>query len=452
MEGLFTLQEASDIDHRLILENSLKESELIDSAAKGALEIARKYIENKRVLFLVGKGNNGSDALHMALLSLPLAASVMVYPIFENGNQENMGRREAVAPYLVDGFRECDVVVDGVFGFSFHGSLSPSLEFLFSSLDHSSSFKIALDVPSAFAYSADLTVTFMCGKTELYYPENRKKCGRIEVFNPGFPSRQFPLSEVKLLSSEDYSPLPISFFDYKNTRGHLLVAGGSQRYMGAPILSSLSAFHSGVGLVSLYSEEIVLDKVLSSHPSIMGVRKENLSSLRVGGVLMGPGWGEGKREVIDLYLSSSLPMVLDADAIKLVKKEDRFGFRAVLTPHMGEYRRLLSNLGLEEDDFLTTLKKVAKTLECVIVVKSSVIWITDGDETFVWDGSNPALGVAGSGDVLSGIIGAFLAHGEKPLSAAMNGVILHQTSGRKAAEALGYFTSEDLIEEVGRNR
>ena len=119
---------------------------------------------------------------------------------------------------------------------------------------------------------------------------------------------------------------------------------------------------------------------------------------------------------------------------------------------MGEYRRLLSNLGLEEDDFLTTLKKVAKTLECVILVKSSVVWITDGNETFVWDGSNPALGVAGSGDVLSGIIGAFLAHGEKPLSAAMNGVILHQTSGRKAAEALGYFTSEDLIEEVGRNR
>ena len=193
MEGLFTLQEASDIDHRLILENSLKESELIDSAAKGALEIARKYIENKRVLFLVGKGNNGSDALHMALLSLPLAASVMVYPIFENGNQENMRRREAVAPYLVDGFRECDVVVDGVFGFSFHGSLSPSLESLFSSLDKSSSFKIALDVPSAFAYSADLTVTFMCGKTELYYPENRKKCGRIEAFNPGFPSHQFPL-------------------------------------------------------------------------------------------------------------------------------------------------------------------------------------------------------------------------------------------------------------------
>ena len=63
MEGLFTLQEASDIDHRLILENSLKESELIDSAAKGALEIARKYIENKRVLSLVGKGNNGSDAI-----------------------------------------------------------------------------------------------------------------------------------------------------------------------------------------------------------------------------------------------------------------------------------------------------------------------------------------------------------------------------------------------------
>ena len=85
-------------------------------------------------------------------------------------------------------------------------------------------------------------------------------------------------------------------------------------------------------------------------------------------------------------------------------------------------------------------------------VKKGDSIIVCGDFGFVWDGSNPALGVAGSGDVLSGIIGAFLAHGEKPLSAAMNGVILHQTSGRKAAEALGYFTSEDLIEEVGRNR
>ena len=78
--------------------------------------------------------------------------------------------------------------------------------------------------------------------------------------------------------------------------------------------------------------------------------------------------------------------------------------------------------------------------------------ITSGDDIFIYDGANPSLGVAGSGDVLAGVIGALLAEGYSPLDAAKNGVILHQRAGRRAHEEYGYYSAEELILEVGKCR
>ena len=91
-------------------------------------------------------------------------------------------------------------------------------------------------------------------------------------------------------------------------------------------------------------------------------------------------------------------------------------------------------------------------LDAVVVIKTSVVWIFYKEKSYVYDGSNPSLGVAGSGDVLSGIIGAFLSRGMDPMESAINGVILHQKCGRSLRESLGFYTSEDLIEEVGKER
>ena len=106
-------------------------------------------------------------------------------------------------------------------------------------MEESSSYKIALDVPSGFCYKADATVAFMCKKMEMYYPENRGKCGMIYSYNPGFPKEEYYDSDTVLLSDTDYSASPFSLSDYKNTRGHLFVFGGSERYPGAPLLSML---------------------------------------------------------------------------------------------------------------------------------------------------------------------------------------------------------------------
>ena len=140
-------------------------------------------------------------------------------------------------------------------------------------------------------------------------------------------------------------------------------------------------------------------------------------------------------------------MVLDAEALMQIERGDDFAFRAILTPHVGEMRRLTSRLGVDDD-----ARVLSKTLRAIVVRKSSIVEIAYGDTHYYYPGNNPSLGVAGSGDVLSGIIAAFLASGMEPLDAALNGVILHQMAGKMAHEHLGYYDSLDLINEVGRLR
>ena len=454
MENLYSLSVSSEMDHDLISKHSLSEEKLIDSAANGAFDIFLPHIKGKNVLFLVGKGNNGSDALEMARLSLDVAKRVYVFPLFDKGNDENMRRRKLLSSgvFVKSIPEDVETLVDGVFGFSFRGKMSDDLVSLFYRIDSSSYYKIALDVPSGFGYRADATVSFMCRKKEMYYPENRRKCGDIFYHNPGFPEDEYYDSDTLLLTGDDYSVPSLNLYDYKNSRGHLFVFGGSLRYPGAPLISSLSAFHAGCGLVSLCSEKEVLDRVYNSHPSIMGVEKENIRKVKNNAFLIGPGWNDGDRELIEYAIESRKPLVIDADAIKLIERGHDFSSLAVLTPHLGEFRTLCSNLGIEEGDFYEKSRKVSEMLDAVIVIKTSVVWIFYKEKSYVYDGSNPSLGVAGSGDVLSGIIGAFLSRGMDPMESAINGVILHQKCGKALRERMGFYTSEDLIEEVGKER
>ena len=122
-----------------------------------------------------------------------------------------------------------------------------------------------------------------------------------------------------------------------------------------------------------------------------------------------------------------------------------------------EKLKILKGLGLEDglgdaDSLVQSLRRASAMLEAVIVLKAASVWIADADGIYIYDGANPSLGVAGSGDVLAGIIGTLLAQGEEPLAAAMDGVILHQRAGRKAHAEYGYYPAEGLILEVGRLR
>ena len=443
MKKLYKARRVNDFDRAMREKYSLNSLDLIENAAKGALEMMRDRLQGRKTLILVGSGNNGADGINLFLLMQKEWMDAHVYYVSEGKSEENMSLRALVPPGSVSStLCGYDVIVDAIYGASFHPPLGDDVRSLLDEVNSLSAFRAALDVPSAYYFKADLTITFTMLKEEEVLSAHN--AGRIVLFNPGFPDDEIEsyAEDSYLLEDEDYSAPSFSDVDYKNTRGHLLMKAGSPSYKGAAILSAKAAFHAGCGLVTLNADRGVRDMVYSYPPLI--IREGNVDYTSYSALLAGPGWGEcGNRS----FLGFKGNMVLDADALAMIEKGDDFEYRAVLTPHVGEFRRLSRRLGIEEDAVA-----LSKALRAVVVKKSNIVEIVYSSARYFYVGDNPSLGVAGSGDVLAGIIGAFLASGLSPLEAAINGVILHQMSGRKAHERLGYYDSLDLIEEVGRLR
>ena len=450
MRPVYTLAEAGEKDRELIGRYGLCEASLIDSAAMGAFRLAGSFLAG-RIAIAVGPGNNGSDGIELAALLHRSGYDVSVLYLSPKGNAENMRRRKALDPAIpvVSSLAGFDTVVDALFGFGIDPSRTEYLEVVRDIPPKAA--VIALDVPAGFSLKADATVCFMAPKAEMYLPSNRGKCGEILHFNPGFPEEGLCGGSIHLLGDDDSSIHQIGIADFKNTRGHVLAIGGSCRYPGALRLLCRSCFAVGAGLVTVLTDE---KSVFTEHPSLIPYHGSDFAGF--SSIAIGPGWDEGHRDIFDMAASSARPMAIDADALRFVPGH-RFGWHAVLTPHVGEYRSLMKGLGLEDglgdaDSLVQSLRRASAMLEAVIVLKAASVWIADADGIYIYDGANPSLGVAGSGDVLAGIIGTLLAQGEEPLAAAMDGVILHQRAGRKAHAEYGYYPAEGLILEVGRLR
>ena len=454
MDAIYTLADAGIKDRSLIEQYGLSSSLLIDSAARGAYGIIRSRLKG-RIAVMAGPGNNGCDGLELASIMASDGYDVSVILPYENGNKENLERREHL-PLSVERVSSpsgYDIVIDALFGFSYHAGSDGIIRELDSEIDDGA-LRIAMDVPSGGIIRADITVSFMVPKLELYLPSLRGIAGEIHIFNPGFPQDELTASPsgTYLISDDDSRIHRIGISDFKNSRGHIAIIGGSDEYTGAPRLAGRAAFFSGCGLVTVITSS---EKIRDDNPSFM-IRKPDADLSRYDALLVGPGWGSGDPALLDSAIASGKNMVLDADGLKFAAGHD-FCQRAVLTPHIGEYRRLMASLGIDDglssaESLASSLRNLAKTLSAVLVLKSSTVWITSGDDIDIYDGANPSRGVAGSGDVLSGIIASLLAGGEDPMQAAIDGVILHQKAGRRAHADYGFYSADELILSVGRVR
>ena len=457
MKAIFSLEEARKLDHSFIKKYSLSESSLIDGAAMGAYHVIKDQVYKKRILFLIGKGNNGSDGLELARILSEEGADVHVFYLKGNPNEEN-ARRRGYAFKVVSSFSpyDYDVIIDALCGFGFHGDIEDDILDLVERVNDSGCYTISLDVPSFMQIIANETIVFMFYKLELFNPLSREKFGMLQLVNPGFDEHELSLveSDVYLIEHKDLDLKPFSISDYKNTRGHVAVIGGSEKYPGAPILSAKSAIKSGSGLVTLISTDEVRGVVLSSYPSIMVQRASEVDFSIFSSIAIGPGWGSGDERLFELAIESGKPIVIDADALKFVPGKN-FGMRAVITPHLGEYKRLCKTLSIDNglsssSKLKQTLLDLSRRLGAIIVLKGSTVWISNGEKVYIYDGHNPSLGVAGSGDVLTGIVASLLASGQTPLRSAIEAVILHQEAGLRANKKFGYYLADELIMEIER--
>lgn len=244
--------------------------------------------------------------------------------------------------------------------------------------------------------------------------------------------------------------IPIPRDVHKGKKGGVLIFGGSWSYRGAPVLAALGALRAGAGFVVLALPDFMVDSasvtvpeaVFAPLPTVGGVIQEGGVKLaleqwgsRCNSVVFGPGIGRDKpiERITELIWNNwNKPLLLDADALFFFAAlKDRLAFRrdAVITPHVGEAAAILA---LTADEVsakrLISARTMAKRAGVVVLKGMDTVVVCGGESRVIKEGSS-ALAVPGSGDVLSGAIGAFLASGATPFDAAATGALLHAIAG-----------------------
>ncbi len=445
-----------------------------------------------KVLFAAGKGNNGGDAFVMARQHYLLGNSCTVI-IPDNSFKEGLAQthykicsslgieildwknnREKSADLI----KNADFIIEGLSGTGLNGELKNSPAEIADCINNSEAETCSVDIPSGVgdsyhegfcAVEADYTLTVGLPKFALFTPSGRKKCGKIITVPIGFPPALIHQPEIKdrLLDEKDIKhliPGP-SPYTYKNKKGHTLVLAGSAGMTGAAKLCAESALNSLSGLVTLKVTEDVFQNFSNlSYSLITDIENysifDNNSLDKYSAAAVGPGWGitKTKKNWLKAFLSeSSIPAVLDADAISLLAELLNEGLEiknpnCIITPHIGEFSRLTGHPKKDIlDNPFSLIRDFSVRHNIVTVLKSHVIWISDNSGIIsVVDGNNPAMASAGSGDILTGITAGLLSYGITPSDAAAAAVLLHQKSGLLCYNDNGFFVSERIIKYIGK--
>lgn len=462
---------------QLTIEAGTPGSVLMERAGAAVAVAAERLWRGGLILVLAGPGNNGGDAIVAARILRGRGFRVRVGLLGERAGlhgdgslaaERFAGEVVAADPSLVEG---AGLIVDGLFGAGFRPPLSTEAGQLVMAVNRRRSPVVAIDLPSGVpgdgsltdgpAVAADETVTFVRLKpAHLLYP-GRALCGRVHVADIGIAAGT--LAAIAPQTFHNLAPLwrralpSLRPTGHKYDRGHLLVVSGPAGRGGAARLAATAGLRAGAGLVTLAAPAAALAEHAAQLNAVM-LREANgpadldklLSDPRVSAVVLGPGLGVGPAttELVAAALRSHAAVVLDADALtsfagtadRLAAQVARRDAPTVVTPHTGEFARLVPDL--VGPSKLESARVAARRSGAVVVLKGADTVVAAPDQrASIADNAPPSLATAGSGDVLSGIIGALLARGMPAFEAASAAVWLH---GEAGAEAGAGMTAEDL--------
>jgi NAD(P)H-hydrate epimerase len=410
-----------------------------------AEEILRSYPEARRIAAVCGGGANGGDG-RIALRALRDAG------------------RDAVES---DDLAGVDLVVDALFGTGFRGAPRPEAAEAIRRMNESGAPVVAVDVPSGVdastgevagdAVEADVTVTFHARKVGLAVAPGRFQAGRVVVADIGL--EQAPTATVRATPALLERVPRRGAGDTKFTAGSLLVVGGAPGTTSAAVLSARAALRADAGYVTLAvpAASLGVAETLALEPVKRGFEWDRaLDALerdvgRATALALGPGLGrsdEARRLVRALLERSRLPAIVDADGLFGLEPLQRDG-PLVLTPHAGEAARLL---GIESSAVsahrLDAAARLAERFDAVVLLKGAdtIVRAPDG-RTIVCDTGPPSLATAGTGDVLTGILGAFLAKGVDPVDAAAAAAVAHGLAAQAVRHRAGLIAS-DVVEAL----
>ena len=399
-------------------------------------------VAGRRVCAVVGAGNNGGDALWAATFLRrrgAAAAAVLLDP--DRAHPGALAAFRAAGGRIVETVAPAtDLVIDGVVGISGSGPLRPPAAAVFDAVEAAGIPVVAVDIPSGIdvhtgaitgpAVRAALTVTFGGLKPVHALAD----CGRVELVDIGL---DLPRTDLLALQAADVAalwPAP-GPRDDKYTQGVVGVLAGSAAYPGAAILCSGAAVAATSGMVRYAGSAAA--EVVAHWPEVVAAPTAQQAG-RVQAWAVGPGLGTDDAALASLRfaLGSEVPVIVDADGLTLLAAHpDLLAGRAaatVLTPHAGEYERF--GLGPVGDDRVGAARRLAGQLRATVLLKGNVTVIADpSGRTYLNPAGASWAATAGSGDGLSGMIGALLAAGLAPAEAAAAAAFVHARAANASA-------------------
>lgn len=493
---LFTSKQIAEIDKFTVENEPIADIDLMERAAMQITNwVVKRFSTEQKMVFFAGPGNNGGDALAIARQLADLDYQCELY-LLDLGkelkgspkiNFERLKKQNRVKLFKIHNendfptLESTDILVDGLFGSGLTRPLKKLPEKVVHKINASKNLVVAIDIPSGLMgednihniqeniIQADFTLTFQFPKISFFFAENEKFTGQWEVLPIGL----HPEGIRKIHSGYSYIDKEMvrniipkrSKFSHKGTFGHALLMAGSYGKIGAAVLASKACLHSGVGLLTTHVPKTGYQIIQTAVPEAMASIDQHDSVITefpdlkpFSAIGIGPGIDMKHntcRALHELLEKSDVPVVIDADGINILSEHpewlQKLPENTILTPHPGEFRRLV---GENENSFKSVSKQLdfAKKYKVIVVLKGAFTSVaTPYGKLYFNSTGNPGMATGGSGDVLTGFILGLLAQGLPPEKAAIAGVYLHGLAADFAVKSTSEaaLIASDIIHSFG---
>ncbi len=464
--SLFRADQVRELDRLTIDEYRIPGYELMKRAGEAAFNILReKWPRAHRIVVLCGAGNNAGDGYVLARCALEQGFDVSVMPFKPvdeltgdalKAAQDYQKLNGQLIPFEVYQADASDVIVDALLGTGLEREVEGELFSAIEVANNSVVPKLALDIPSGLhadtgnimgaVIEADVTISFIGVKQGMFTASGPDCCGQIiyndlqvphEVFMHVTPSATRISHGVleRLLWKRQPS-------SHKGDNGRILIIGGDHGMMGAVGLAGEAALRVGAGMVMIATRPEHTAALTSARPELMCHGIESVNDLnpllqRADVIAIGPGLGRDHwgAQLLGKVLEYDLPMIVDADGLRLLAQENTRRDNWILTPHPGEAGALLNKTSAEiQQTRFESVKELQQKLGGISILKGTGTLIqADEPLTYLCDAGNPGMGTGGMGDVLTGVIAGLLGQGLDLEDASRVAVYAHSTAADRAA-------------------
>ncbi len=440
-----------------------------------------------QITLLCGSGNNAADAYAAGVILMkggfvvtaialaPLESSSKLCQLQAKLFIKKGGAIKFVSTALEIDFGKSNLIIDGILGTGFHGQVEGLYRIAIEKANASSAFIVSIDVPSGIngttgevasvAINASATLFLGLPKTGCFLAEAWNYVGWIHCYDFGLGNTFIDQAEEDFILINDELILsifpPIKRTQHKYEAGYVVGLGGSLGMPGAPILASFSALRSGAGIVRLLHPAEMQAELGHSPPEVIKQGYHDAKSVldameRASAIFVGPGIGtsdQALKMLREILPTVNKPCVIDAEALTLLAHHKiALPPLTVMTPHAAEMLRLLKLEAMPPIlELLKQCQRYSEEQKVTLVLKGAPTFIFHpGQKPYISARGDPGMATAGSGDVLTGIISAFLARTKNPFHSAVLGVHIHSVAGEVAAQRHSSYcmVASDIIDAL----